>query len=90
VRDLAPYRRADVRGLRHGRMGRAKCNSGISDRTWNSRGEIFQDFLKPEHSLKLDSYTLSRGHHRIYKASCGTEILRRSLVFFACNLPSSN
>jgi hypothetical protein len=49
-----------MRGLRHSRMGRAKSNSGISDWAWKSLGGIFQDFLKPEHSLKLDQYFIMR------------------------------
>ena len=49
-----------MRGLRHGGMGRAKCNSGISDWTCSSRGGIFQDFLKPEHSLELDLHFITR------------------------------
>ena len=73
-----------MRGLRHGRMGRAKCNSGISDRTWNSRGEIFQDFLKPEHPLKFDlhfiTWSPSYIYIYIYKASYGSEILRSCFV----------
>jgi hypothetical protein len=42
-----------VRGLSHDGVGRTKCNSGISNWTWNSRGGNNSGLLKAGTFLKV-------------------------------------